>query len=187
MLSTSDFKKGVAIIFKDEPHQIITADFVFPGKGQAFVKTKLKNIKTGSVLEHVFKSGETVDEADIAIKKVVYLYNDESGFHFMDNETYNQQSVPVEVIGKRSDFLIENTEVKGMFLEDNLFDIELPYKIVYKVTSAPPGVKGDTAGAATNHVTIETGAKINAPLFINEGDKIRINTETGEYVERVTE
>lgn len=187
MLSTSDFKKGVAIVFKGEPCQIVSADFVFPGKGQAFVKAKLKNIKTGSVVEHVYKSGEMAEEADISLKRVVFLYQDDTGYYFMDNETYNQQSISKETVGKRANFLLENAEVKGLFLGENLFDIELPYKIVYKVTESPPGTKGNTAGVAFKQVTIETGAKVSVPLFIKEGDKIRINTETGEYVERVSD
>ncbi|MBU1167728.1 elongation factor P [Patescibacteria group bacterium] len=185
MISTSDFEKGVAIIYKDEPHQIVTADFVFPGKGQAFVKTRLKNIKTGNVLENVFKSGETVEEADVSESKVVYLYNDDQGYHFMDNQNYNQQSIASDIVGKRADFLKENEEVKGLFLDDGLFDIELPFKMVYNVTEAPPGIKGDTAGTANKLVTVETGAKISVPLFIKEDDQVRVNTETGEYVERV--
>lgn len=187
MISTSDFQKGKAILFKNEPHFITHCEFVFPGKGNAFVKTKLKNLKTGKTLEHVFKSGEQVEEADISFTNVTYLYNDGSSYFFMDNKTYNQQPVSAEVVGDRVKYLLENTEVKGLFLGENLFDIELPFKMVFKVIESPPGVKGNSAQGASKVATIETGGKITVPLFINEGDKIRVNTETGEYVERVND
>ncbi|MBU1119054.1 elongation factor P [Patescibacteria group bacterium] len=184
-MSANDLKKGSAIIFKGEPHSVVEAKFVFPGKGQAFVKSKLKNLKTGNALEHVFKSNDSVEEADVTLRKTTYLYADDENFYFMDPETYDQQPIPRDIIGNRYAFMKENSEVKGVYLEGTIFDIELPPKLVFKVVEAPPGVKGDSSTNVTKKVTIETGGKVAVPLFINEGDKIRVKTDTGEYVERV--
>lgn len=186
-MDTSGLKKGKAIVHKDAPHSVVEANFVFPGKGQAFVKTKLKNLKTGNLLEHVFKSGEQIEEADVVYKRATYLYKDEDGFYFMDPETYDQQPISADIIGGREQFMLENTEVKGMYLDGYIFDIELPPKMVFEVIEAPPGVKGDSSTNVTKKVTIETGGVVSVPLFIKEGEKIRVSTETGEYVERVNE
>lgn len=186
-MNTSDLKKGKAITHKGEPHSVVEANFVFPGKGQAFVKTKLKNLKTGNVLEHVFKSSETLEEADVVYKRATYLYKDEDNFYFMDPESYDQQPVANDVIGDRAQFMLENSEVKGLYLDGFIFDVELPPKMVFVVTDAPPGVKGDSSTNVTKKVTIETGAQVAVPLFIKQDEKIRVSTDTGEYVERVSE
>lgn len=186
-MNATEIKKGVAIIHKNDPHAVVEANFVFPGKGQAFVKTKLKNLKTGNLVEHVFKSNVQVEEADVRYKKVSYLYSDEENFYFMDESSYEQQQVPRDVIGDREKFMQESQIYKGMFLDDFIFDIELPPKMVFEVVEAPPGVKGDSSTNVTKKIKVETGATISVPLFIKKGEKIKVNTDTGEYVERVNE
>jgi len=186
MLSTSEFKIGSAIKYNNEQWMITGYQFVNPGKGAAFVRTKLKNLKSGKVLEVTFKSGEKVEEVDLMYRTLQYLYKDANAYYFMDQD-YNQHFLTNEIIGERSKFFKENMEVKGIVIEDNLSDIVLPMKLDFKVIEAPPGVKGDTATGGSKPIVIETGATINAPLFIKEGDVIRINTETEEYVERVNQ
>lgn len=183
-MQTSDFKKGLAIKYNNETFVIVGYQFVNPGKGAAFTRAKLKNAKTGRNVEVTFKSGENVEEANMENKRCQYLYNDSSEYTFMDNQSYDQFSITKEMIGDDADFLIDGTEVVVVFVDDSPVSIELPTKMDFKVISAPPGEKGDTATGGTKPVVIETGATISAPLFIKEGDMIRVNTELHEYVER---
>ncbi len=186
MISTADFKKGLALIRNGEPWVIVDFQHVKPGKGGAFIRTKLKNVKTGNVLDETYKSGENFEEADVTRKRIQYLYHDSDKYYFMD-ESYEQMEANAELLGESVRYLVEGAYVDGVFLDDGLIDIQLPKKMEFKVVFAPPGIKGDTASGATKQVEIETGEKINTPLFIKEGDKIRVNTETGDYVERVSE
>lgn len=186
-MNPSDLKKGKAITFKGDPYMVTEANFVFPGKGQAFVRTKMKNLRTGNALENVFKTSENIVEADVVYKRATFLYSDEDSYYFMDPETFDQQPVPVATIGDRSLFMKEDTEVKGVYLDDHIFDVELQPKMVFEVIEAPPGIKGDSSTNVTKKIKIETGGMVDVPLFIKEGEKIKISTETGEYVERVNE
>lgn len=183
-MQTSDFKKGLAVKYNNETYVIAGYQFVNPGKGAAFTRAKLKNVKTGKNVEVTFKSGEDVPEANMENKRCQYLYKDATEYTFMDNSTYDQFAITNEMIGDDSDFLIDGTEVQVVFVDDAPVTIQLPTKMDFKVISAPPGEKGDTATGGTKPVIIETGATISAPLFIKEGDAIRVNTETHEYVER---
>lgn len=183
-MQTSDFKKGLAVKYNNETYVIVGYQFVNPGKGAAFTRAKMKSVKTGKNVEVTFKSGEEVPEANMENKRCQYLYKDATDYTFMDNNTYDQFTIPNEMIGEDADFLIDGTEVMVVFVDENPASVQLPTKMDFKVISAPPGEKGDTATGGTKPVVIETGATINAPLFIKEGDVIRVNTEMHEYVER---
>lgn len=183
-MQTSDFKKGAAVKYNGDTYVIVGYQFVNPGKGAAFTRAKMKSVKTGKNVEVTFKSGEDVPEANMENKRCQYLYKDATEYTFMDNSTYDQFTISSEMIGDDSDFLIDGTEVVVVFVDDNPASVQLPTKMDFKVISAPPGEKGDTATGGTKPVVIETGATITAPLFIKEGDSIRVNTETHEYVER---
>lgn len=183
-MQTSDFKKGLAVKYNQETYVIAGYQFVNPGKGAAFTRAKLKSVKTGRTVEITFKSGETVEDANMEYHRCQYLYSDGSEFFFMDNASYDQFGISAEMVGDQSDFLIDGTEVVVVFVDDSPATLQLPTKMDFKVISAPPGEKGDTATGGTKPVQIETGATISAPLFIKEGDRIRVNTETHEYVER---
>lgn len=183
-MQTSDFRKGGAVKYNGETYLISDFQFVNPGKGAAFTRTKLKNIKTGKVVEVTFKSGDSVEDADLQYRKCNYMYSDESDYHFMDNRTYDQFAVSKDMIGDAADLMVENSEITLVFIDGAACSIQLPPKLDFKVVSAPPGEKGDTATGAVKPVVIETGATVNVPLFIKEGDVIRVNTETHEYVER---
>lgn len=185
-MTTSDFRKGLAIKYNNETYVLVNYQFVNPGKGSAFTRAKMKNVKTLKVIEVTFKSGEQIEEANMEYRKCQYLYNDGSEFHFMDNTSYEQFSINSDIIGDQSEYMMDGGEVTVVFVDEQPVGIQLPPKMDFKVIEAPPGEKGDTATGGTKLVTIETGAKVAAPLFIKEGDKIRVNTDTGEYVERVT-
>jgi len=182
---TSDFKNGVYFKFKNDIWQIVDFQHVNPGKGSAFVRTKLKSPKTGKVIEHTFKSGDSVEDVFIETADAQYLYNDGTKYVFMDNKSYEQFEMNPEDLNGLEKYLKEGQNVIILKEEGIPFNISLPKKIQLQVTQAPPGVKGDTATGATKQITLETGLVVNAPLFINEGDTVAINTETGEYVERV--
>lgn len=185
-ITTSDFKKGVALLWKNEPYIIANFQKVNPGKGTAFTRTKIKNCKTGKVLEITFKSGEQIETADLMRKKAQFLYEDPNSYNFMEQDTYEQVNINKEIVGEQGKYLKEDLEVYILYYNGNPISIDLPPKINYKVTEAPEAVKGDTSTTATKYITLENGLKITAPLFIKEGDNIKVNTETGEYVERVT-
>lgn len=184
-VDTSQFKNGLKLELDGEPCVMTFFQHVKPGKGGAFVRTKLKNLRTGRMVEKTFRSGEKVEEADIDERKMQYLYQDGESLVFMDNDTYDQMSLSMEKVGQTRKFLKENTDVEIVLYKGDAISIELPAFIHAQITQTDPGLKGDTASGATKPATLETGAVIQVPLFIKEGETVRVDTRTGEYVERV--
>jgi elongation factor P len=184
-MDTSQFRNGLKIVIDGEPFVMTYFQHVKPGKGGAFVRTKIKNIRTGRVLEKTFRSGEKVEEAEVDDKRMQFLYQDGEQLVFMDQETYDQIPLSVEQLGDAKKYLKENVDVGVVFWKGKAINIEMPSFIEALVSHCDPGVKGDTASGATKPATIETGAVIQVPLFIKEGEKIRVDTRSGEYVERV--
>lgn len=186
MASTSDFRNGLVIKFNHDLYAIVEFQHVKPGKGAAFVRTKLKNVKTGRVLDNTFPSGSKVETARVMTIKHQFLYKDDLGFHFMNMNNYEQVQLEETLINAPS-LLLEGQEVTILFHEetDTPLNCELPSFIEMEITYTEPGVKGDTATNTLKPATVETGAKINVPLFINQGEKIKIDTRSNSYVERV--
>jgi len=184
-VDTSQFKNGLTIELDGEPCKMTYFQHVNPGKGGAFVRTKLKSLRTGRVLEKTFRSGEKVPEADIEERKMQYLYLDGSDLVFMDTTSYDQIPIPQEVIGEDRLFLQENAEVTVLFWKGNPVNIDIPDFVEAPVTKSDPGLKGDTSSGASKPATIGTGATVQVPLFIKEGERVRVDTRSGDYVERV--
>ncbi len=185
MYDTSDFRNGLKIEIDGTPFEIIEFLHVKPGKGGAFVRTKLKNLQTGAVLNKTFRSGEKVGKPDLVDRHMQYLYSQGDELVFMDLETYEQFTIPFEKIEDKAKFLKENMEVDILYYKNQPISIELPTFVELEVVETEPGFKGDTATGGTKPAVLETGAKINVPLFVNVGDKLKIDTRTGQYVERV--
>lgn len=185
-LDTSDFKNGLKLDLDDTPYVITYFQHVKPGKGGAFVRTKVKNLLNGRTVDRTFRAGEKLKEADVEERKMQYLYNDGENCIFMDTVSYDQIPIMDDVIGDNSKFLLENADVNVLFWKGAPVNIVLPSFIEVLVTQSDPGVKGDTSSGATKPATLETGAVIHVPLFVKEGDKLRVDTRTGEYCERVT-
>jgi len=167
------------------PYVVLEAQFVKPGKGQAFTRCRLKNLVTGNVIERTYKSGETVELADIEARKMQYIYPEGDAFVFMNQATGDQVHVNAENIGEEKQFLIDGLEVEVVLFNGNPIGVELPAHVVIQVAKSDPGLKGDTASGATKPATLSTGATINVPLFINEGEWIKVDTRSGTYLERV--
>jgi len=185
MATTSDIKKGIIINYNSQLWLVIEFQHVKPGKGGAFVRTKLKNIKDGKVIENTFKTGEKIEIEEISRKKMKFLYADGNDYFFMDPETYDQISLNKDILGSDAKFLKEDIDVDVVYHNEIPLTAEVPIKIKYKVIEAPPAVKGDTAsGSANKEVVLENGLKIQVPMFIKQGDEIIVNTEKEEYVER---
>ena len=184
-LDTSQFRNGLKIELDGEPFMIVFFQHVKPGKGGAFVRTKLKNLRTGRVLDRRFRSGEKVEAADVEDRKMQYLYQDGEQLVFMDAESYDQIPFSLEQVGEARKYLRENVDVDVLFYRGKPININLPAFVEAEVTQCEPGMKGDTASGGTKPATIETGAVVQVPLFIKEGEKIRVDTRSGEYVERV--
>jgi elongation factor P len=184
MLSISDIKTGKNIVLDGAPFAVLYHEHSKTGRAGAVLRTRLKNLVTGAVLEKTFQGAEKVDEADMAKGKAQYLYREGENFAFMDNVSYEQFSLSKETIGDAPSYLIEGTEVTVFYFNGNPVNIALPVKIKLKVVEAPPGIKGNTVSTGGKMVTLETGLKVSAPLFVNEGDVIIVNTEKGEYVSR---
>lgn len=184
MVTAGDFKNGLTIQWENGIWTIIEFQHVKPGKGAAFVRTKVKNIVTGSVLEKSFRPTEKFETAMIERKEYQYLYADEDFCNFMDTETYEQIALAKENVGDSLKFVKENEMVKLCSHQGNVFAIEPPISVELEVTETEPGVKGDTATGATKPAIVETGAKVMVPLFVNQGDRIKIDTRTGEYTSR---
>jgi elongation factor P len=178
--------KGMFLLMKNEPHLVADREFVNPGKGSAFVRLKMRSLVSGRGLQQVIKTQDTVEEINVEHKDVQYLYADKENYHFMDLQSYEQFTMPLEGQEDKKLFMKEGDTVQLSFWDENPIDILLPYKIVLTVTQAGVGLKGDTVSGATKPVTLETGLVVRVPLFIKEGDKLLINTETREYVERAT-
>jgi len=185
MASTTDFRNGLVIKMDGELFTIVYFQHVKPGKGGAFVRTKLKNVKTGRVLDRTFRSGEKVEDVRLEHKKVQYLYNDGDQFVFMDTNSYEQIFVEKDNVGDSSKFLIESMEVEILMHGTKALGIELPIFVILKITDTDPGVRGDTASGGSKPATLESGAVIQVPLFIEEGETVKVDTRTGDYVERV--
>lgn len=185
MARASDIEKGSVLNYKNEPHLVAEFQHVNPGKGSAFVRTRLKSLRTGKVLENTFKTEETVEFVDIERQRVQYLYKSGEEYTFMDMNNYEQFSVRAEVLGQFVPYLKEGMEVVLFINEGVPVTVDFPKKVNLKVVEAPPGVRGDTAVNVTKEVVLENGLKVRTPLFIKEGETVVVNTETGEYVERV--
>lgn len=188
MGDTNDIKKGAVIRHQGDLYVVTTFQFVNPGKGAAFTKTKMKSISTGKTIEITYKSGESVDAVQVQRQNMQYLYRTGNLCSFMNQETYETVEVAADTIGEDAKYLKEGLEVIAVLHEGNVVAIELPRKIKYKVTQSPPAVKGDTAsGNVTKEVVLDNGLKAQAPIFIKEGEEILINTDTGDYVGRAGE
>ena len=183
-ISTADFRKGIFIEFKDEPYQIMEFQHVNPGKGSAFVRTKLKSLKSGRVQEFTYKSGESVSELPVETHEMQYLYQEGDGLIFMDNRTFEQYKVTEVLIGDFRQYLKANDVYQVLVFEEEAVGVRLPKKVRLKVTEADEGARGNTATGATKTVVVETGAKVTVPLFVKQGDTIAIDPETNSYLER---
>ncbi len=185
MISTTDFRKGLKVKVEGEIFYIVDFQHGRTAQRRAQVRTKLKNIRTGAVLERTFSAGETFEEPDFEEKTMQFLYSSENEYHFMDSKTYDQTSMTEEQLGEYKWYLKENSEYKVMFFEGQPVNVDLPASVVLKITSTEPGIKGDSVTNITKSATLETGLEVKVPLFINQGEHIRIDTRTNEYIERV--
>jgi elongation factor P len=185
MGTTSDLRNGLVIKYNNELHVVVQYEHRTPGNLRAFYQVKMKNLKNGKMIENRFRSGEQIEVVRLDTRDFQYLYHDGSGYVFMDINNYDQVSISEDIIGEQSKYLKEGEQVQIMFNGESPVTVEIPPHVNLKVTEAPPGVKGDTATGGTKQVKVETGTTINVPLFINENDVIKVDTRTGEYLERV--
>ena len=184
MISSSDFRTGVTIEIDGEVWQVIDFQHVKPGKGAAFVRTKMKNVRTGSVVERTFNPGEKIPKAHVDNRKMQYLYENDEMYVFMDNETYEQSELTKEQLGDALKYLKENMDISIMMFQGTILGVDLPNSVDLEVIECDPGVRGDTATGTTKMAKLETGYSVRVPLFINQGDVLRIDTRTGNYMER---
>lgn len=184
MITSNDFRPGVTIEYDGHIWKVIEFLHVKPGKGAAFVRTKLRNIRTGAVREMTFRAGEKVPRARVETRKMQYLYNDGEYYTFMDNETFEQLNVPANMLEDELKFLLENMECQVMIYEGQAIGVELPNTVVLVVAETEPGIKGDTAQGGSKNATMETGAVVSVPLFIEVGEKLIVDTRSGLYVSR---
>jgi len=186
LVSTSDFRKGLKVEFKGEPCEIIDFQHVKMGRGGAIVRTKLKSLRTGSILEETFRSGEKLETPQLEEKRMQYLYKQDGMYYFMDEETYEQVPLTIEQLGEAKKFLKENMVVGILYWRDSPLSVEIPTFVELMVVKTDPaGFKGDTASSGNKPATLETGTVVKVPFHINEGDTIRVDTRTSEYIERV--
>ncbi len=184
-IATNEFKRGVKLEIDNEPYEIVDYEHVKPGKGQAFVRVKLKNLKTGNVVEKTYKSGTKLPLAEVEERMMQYLYKDNEGYNFMDSNSYEQYTIPEKTMGDAAKFIQENKEVGVVLYKGIPIGVNLPNFVELTVTETEPSFKGDTAATGTKPATLETGAVVQVPFFIKEGDTLKIDTRTGQYVERV--
>ena len=185
MYDTSDIKKGLKVLIDQNPYTIIEFQFVKPGKGQAFTRTKFKNLLTGSVLERNLRSGEKLEPANVEEKQMQFLYREGEDFVFMDQVSFEQITISKEIVDADSRWLKDNLGCQVMIFNERPVGISLPNFVELKITYSEPGAKGDTSGGAQKQATLETGATINVPLFVKEGETVRVDTRSGEYMDRV--
>ena len=183
-VSTTEFKKGLKIQFDGAPYTIVDFQHVKPGKGGAFVRTKLKHMRQGRVIDNTFRAGEKVELVDFEEKHMQYLYKDDR-YNFMDTKTYDQISLSAEEVGDARNFLKENTEVDILFIDGSPVTVELPNFLELAIAKTDPGIRGDTASGGSKPATLESGAVVQVPLFLNEGDIVKVDTRSAEYLGRV--
>ena len=187
MLAYNEITPRTHIIYENEPWEVLSSQVSRKQSNKPVNRTKIKNLISGRVIEHTFHASDKVEEADMGSRTIKYLYSNKGEFWFSEEDDPRKRfSLPEAIAGDKIKFLKENSLIDALTFEENIIGIKLPVKVELKVTEAPPGIKGDTAGGGTKQVTLETDAVVTTPLFINEGDMIRVNTETGEYVERVS-
>lgn len=184
MISSNDFRPGTTIELDGNVWQVVDFQHVKPGKGAAFVRCKLKNLQTGAVVERTFNAGEKVPKAHVDRRRMQYLYEVDGAYTFMDNETYDQVELNLEQLGYAKNFLLENMECSIMFFQGIVIGLDLPVSVELKVVETEPGIKGDTATGGNKPATLETGYVVKVPMFINVDDVLRIDTRTGQYIER---
>ena len=185
MATTADFRNGMVFLLDGDLYSIVEFLHVKPGKGGAFVRSKLKNVKTGAVVERTFRAGERIQEVRLERRPMVYLYHSAGEYYFMDNETYDQFPISQDLIKDSIRFLKENTEVQVLMHGDAIIGVELPVSVNLKVVDTAPGFRGDTVTAGTKPAQLETGATIQVPMFLEPGDVVKVDTRTGTYIERV--
>lgn len=185
MISTSQFKNGTAIKVDGKRFTIVYFQHVKPGKGAAFVRTKLRNLDTGATIEKTFRAGEKVENVRTESRTMTYLYNDGDLFHFMDAETYDQIPIPSEVIGDDVGYIVPNANVNVLSADGEVISVEPPAHVDLEVSETDPGLKGDTATGGSKPATLETGKVVQVPLFVNVGDRVRVDTRSSEYLTRV--
>ena len=185
MISAGEFRNGVTFEMDGQVMQVVEFQHVKPGKGAAFVRTKLKDIKSGRVVDYTFNSGTKFDSVRLETSKLQYLYNDGEDYYFMDNDTYEQQAIPASTVGAASQWLKENDEASLLYAGDELISIEPPMFVELEVTHTEPGFKGDTATNTTKPATLETGVELQVPTFIEIGDVLQIDTRDGRFIKRV--
>lgn len=185
MISTADFRNGMILELDGDLMQIVEFQHVKPGKGGAFVRTKLKNILTGRVQDKTYRSGERFEEARVEEQPWQYLYTDGDIYYFMDNQTFEQREVSAEAVGGQAEWMVENMDVTLMVHKGTVIDVRVPAHVELAIAEAEPGVQGDRSSGATKAATLESGATIQVPLFLNEGDVVKVDTRTGEYITRV--
>jgi elongation factor P len=182
---TSDFRNGLKLEVDGAPYEVVYFQFVKPGKGTAFTRTKLKNMLSGSTLERTYRTGETLHAAEVELEPMQYLYSDADYYHFMNEESFEQLGIPREKLKTSGDFLTEGLNVDVLFYKGNPMSVVLPNFIESEVTYCEPGVRGNTAQGATKPATLACGASLNVPLFVNQGEVLKVDTRTREYVSRV--
>lgn len=185
-LSINEIKSGVTILVDDIAYLVIDTEHVKPGKGAAFVRAKMRNMKLGTIQERTFRGDEKIEQAFVEERKLQYQYNSGGMYHFMDQENFEEVTISEDTLGDKAKFLKDNLEVMGYFYKHDTLNINLPFFIEFKITHTEPGIKGDTAKSGTKPAEIETGATIQVPLFVDEGDTIKVDTRTGGYIERVS-
>lgn len=185
MYQFSDIRKGLKVEIDGAPWVVTEAQFVKPGKGQAFNRTRLRNLITGATLERTYKINESLAPADVNTATMQYMYSDGDGFHFMNLETFDQIALAREAVGDAANWLVEQMEVEVLFFKERAVNIDLPYFVELEITYCEPGIKGNTATGTTKSATLSTGATVQVPLFVEQGEWIKIDTRTAEYVERV--
>ena len=184
MISSNDFRPGVTIEIDGMVWQIVEFQHVKPGKGAAFVRAKMKNLQTGSVVERTFNAGEKVPNAQVDRKPMQYLYETDGSYYFMDSETYDQITLTKEQLGDALNFITENMEITVLFFNETVIGVDIPNSVELKVVETEPGIRGDTATGGVKPAKLETGYVVKVPLFINEGDVLKIDTRSGAYLER---
>nr|WP_300338028.1 elongation factor P [Actinomyces sp.] len=187
MATTNDLKNGLVLNIEGQLWQVVEFQHVKPGKGPAFVRTKLKNVLSGKTVDRTFNAGIKVETATVDRRDMQYSYKDGDDFVFMDVKTYEQTYVPADTVGEAATYMLEGQDVIVAFHEDSVLFVELPASVVLTISHTEPGLQGDRSSAGTKPATLETGAEIQVPLFLNEGDRVKVDTRSGDYISRVTD